>query len=293
MKKRLSLFLVLIIIVSTFYGCNSNSENLLEKENISSISDIEKVMLDDELSSKCESYKFMYMSGNYQVEGYISVPTKCIENNQSCQVIIYNRGGNNNIGLLKDNTTAEICAGTDKIVLATQYRGTKGSTGKDEFGGADIQDVTALIDICEELSFADMNNLCVAGVSRGGMISYISAKEDNRVKRLIAVSAPTDLAQLYNIRTDMQKLLKDCIGGTPEQLPDEYQNRSAIYWSDKINIPVLIIHSLYDDAVPFEQGLNMSNALKKDYKEVKFVTYEDDVHGFHNEDMQVIKEWLG
>lgn len=110
---------------------------------------------------------------------------------------MYNRGGNSKIGLLGDEDTAKLCVLTNRIIVASQYRGADGGSGKDEFGGKDLNDVIKLIDLCEtHFDFINMKDFCVAGVSRGGMMTYMTAKQDNRVKGIIAISAVSDLFQL-------------------------------------------------------------------------------------------------
>ncbi|MDO4748070.1 MAG: prolyl oligopeptidase family serine peptidase, partial [Eubacteriales bacterium] len=116
--------------------------------------------------------------------------------------------GNSKIGLLRDEDTAQICCATNRIVIASQYRGADGKTGIDQFGGADLNDVIKLIDLCEyTFDFVDMNDLCIVGVSRGGMMSYMTARQDERVKGIIAISAVSDLFQAYDDRDDMKTIL--------------------------------------------------------------------------------------
>ena len=188
---------------------------------------------------------------------------------------------------------SNICAEVDnRIVIASQYRGAGGSGGKDQFGGDDLNDVIKLIDLCEkEFKFADMDDFCVAGVSRGGMMTYLSAKNDKRVKRIIAVSAVSDLFQSYKARDDMKEVLTRYIGGSPEVIPKEYEKRSAVYWADEIKVPVLIIHSKNDKQVSFKQAEEMYAKLKKT-TDCTFITHDDDVHGIHKEDLKTITDWL-
>lgn len=302
MKRVLSILSVILIFIFNFSACSKNNDtvslsaddkfNFMHYKNSDDISNIEQLNLGGNFSEKCMSYKFTYMSDNYQVVGYISIPLGCIESKTPFKVIVYNRGGNGNFAMLSDTDTARICSYTNRIVMASNYRGSSGSTGKDEFGGADLNDVIKLIDLCEEFAFADMTDLCVAGVSRGGMMSYLSAKADDRVKRVVAVSAPTDLIEMYNQREDMQDVLKGSIGGTPTDLPEEYKKRSAVYWADEINVPVLIIHSKGDETVPYNQSEKMAEKLKEYNKDYIFISHDDNTHGFHKEDTEIIYKWL-
>lgn len=295
--RKCILFLVSVVLLFALASCNetinqNNTGYNFPKCANDDIYDIKKISLDSTLSSQCSTYKFSYYSDTYSVKAYISIPILCDENNHY-KCIVYNRGGNSKIGILKENETAEICTTTNRVVVASQYRGADGGTGVDQFGGNDLHDVTRLIDFCQnQFPFVDMTDLCMAGVSRGGMMTYMSAKSDERIQKIIAISAVSDLVQSYNERDDMKKILKSYIGGTPLKLPDEYKNRSVINWADKIKIPVLIIHSKKDEQVSFSQAQKLSEAFDKYNTDYTFITYDDNVHGLHKEDKNVIVNWL-
>lgn len=241
MKKFLCMNIsILIFIMLIFGGCGNKVE--IDKNSIynfqnyknEEVYDIQQLDLSGNLNDSCVSYKFTYISDNYEVKAYISIPLEFTKKQLSGKCILYNRGGNSRIGLLEDEDTAKLCVATNRIIIASQYRGADGGGGSDEFGGADLNDVIKLIDLCEnQFSFVDMEDFCVAGVSRGGMMTYMTAKQDNRVKRIIAISAVSDLPKAYEEREDMQKVLYNYIGGSPDEMPDEYEKRSAICWTEK------------------------------------------------------------
>ncbi len=300
MKKCLSMVIaVALVLLSILSGCSK--AKVIDKDNIyyfpkyqsEELTDIEQVELGRELSDRCVSYKFSYRSDGYWINGYISIPAEFIRDELPGKCILYNRGGNSRIGLLADDDTAKICAETNRIVIASQYRGALGGQGIDEFGGDDINDVIKLIDLCEDqFSFVNMEGFCTVGVSRGGMMSYLAAKQDERVKSIIAVSAVSDLFKAYEEREDMQELLRGSIGATPEASPEEYRKRSAVYWAEEIKVPVLIIHSRGDEQVSFVQAQAMYDKLKQSNADVSLVARDDGIHGLNSDDAQVILDWL-
>lgn len=270
----------------------TNPSDFTAYEGCNGISNIEEVFLPDSFSNICRSYKFLYRSDDFNIQAYISIPDDCTEISPS-KCILYNRGGNSKLGLLTDTDTANICAATGRIVVASQYRGSVGSEGVDEFGGRDLQDIFGLIDLCEQtFSFTDMTDFCAVGVSRGGMMTYMAAKADPRIKRIIAISAVSDLVSAYNDREDMKALLTNAIGGTPEELPEEYENRSAVCWASEITVPTLIIHSKGDSQVSFSQAETLAKILTAQGTEVSFVTRDDSTHGISKDDMSIILKWL-
>ena len=306
MKKTISIILAAILLILSFAACGApeNSEKSEKSESAkggiynfedyksSEVFDIEKIKLSDGLAEKCVTYKFSYLSDGGIIKAYISIPNSAAESGKPYKCILYNRGGNKEIGMLTDNSTANMCAVLDYIVIASQYRGTDGSEMADQFGGDDLHDVIKLIDLCQnKFSFVDMTDFCVAGESRGGMMTYMTARQDSRVKRIIAVSALSDLFKGYDERKDMQDVIYSYIGGTPQEKKAEYEKRSAIYWADEIKVPVLIIHSKKDKQVSFKQAEEMYAKLKKT-TDCTFITHDDDVHGIHKEDLKTITDWL-
>ena len=297
MKRILSISIILFLL-SFLSGCDNKIEvdedsiyNLVKYQN-EEVFDIERINLNNSLNKSCISYKFTYISDYYQVKAYISIPLSFIESQSPGKCILYNRGGNSKIGLLDNEDTARLCSATNRIIIASQYRGADGESGKDEFGGEDLNDVIKLIDLCEtHFDFIDMEDFCVAGVSRGGMMTYMTAKQDDRVKRIIVISAVSDLFQSYEEREDMQKVLYNYIGTTPQQNPEEYQKRSAVYWADDITVPVLMIHSKYDKQVSFSQSEDLYKKLKQNNKDISF-SVRDDIHGLSKGDAKVIFDWL-
>ena len=76
-------------------------------------------------------------------------------------------------------------------------------------------------------------------------------------------------------------------------MPEAYEKRSAVCWADEIQIPVLIIHSKGDTQAHFDTQAQAIYDNLKDSTDCTFITYEDDLHGFHQDkDPAIIREWL-
>jgi dipeptidyl aminopeptidase/acylaminoacyl peptidase len=87
--------------------------------------------------------KIVYSSDNLKVKGYLASPKK-IPPGGKVPLLIWNRGGYGEDGAI-DRFTARGMFGQiaswGYAVLASQYRGNNGSEGKDELGGADVNDI--------------------------------------------------------------------------------------------------------------------------------------------------------
>ena len=68
------------------------------------------------------------------------------------------------------------------------------------------------------------------------------------------------------------------IGGTIWDYPFRYIENSPIFYVDKINTPVLIMHNDKDGAVPWYQGIELFVALRRFNKPAWMLNYNDEPH---------------
>lgn len=292
MKKVLLISCLLTMILFTACGKSQKENRKVEDyEELDDIISIKEIDLQDKITDVL-TYNVRYKSDDCEVVAYLSVPKSCMDKQEAYPCIIFNRGGNRDFSMNKPEDIAYLASTSGKVVFASQYRGVSGGTGTDEFGGADLHDVTKLIDLCSEFSFVDMDNLYMMGISRGGMMTYMAAREDSRIKKAVVVSGIADCFMSWDEREDMQEVYHDLIGKTPDEAPEEYEKRSAVYWADEIKCPVLIIHSSLDEKVSYAQAEKMTECLEKAGKEYKFVNYDDDMHGLHPQDFDIIMDWF-
>ncbi|TMW70367.1 alpha/beta hydrolase family protein [Alteribacter natronophilus] len=232
-----------------------------------------------------------YMSDGYQISGFIVRPNTDEEN---LPVLIYNRGGNRDFGAIDHRIVNQLrdWAEDGYVVLASQYRGTSDSEGEDEFGGADVTDVLALEQVAEELAYADSSRMFMLGYSRGGMMTYLAAKEGMNLTGAAVVGAPANLVDGYGESDPaMRQVLEDLIGD-PEDHTDAYEARSAVHWPEDIDVPLLILHGENDQRVDVDQARRLAYALEGDYR---LIVYEDGSHGLqehHDEYVEEVRQWF-
>ena len=251
--------------------------------------------LDVGYSENVECYRLRYLSDGLEVVGFLIKPRQ----GGRYPAVIYNRGGSQEYGKIDNAALASlshIISVENYVVVASQYRGNDGGEGREEYGGSDVNDVLNLIPMLESLPFVDPSKIAMAGVSRGGMMTYIAIKMTDKIKAAVVIGGITDLIQLYNEIPSMRPILIELIGGTPEEKENEYKKRSAYYWPEKINTPVLILHGGADYSVDVSQAEKLASELGELGKTYELVVYPGGSHGlteYADNVLSKIREWFG
>ena len=228
--------------------------------------------------SDYECRKIKYMSDGLKVVGFIWKPTKTA--GKKLPVVIVNRGGNPGLALLTPQSFFYPYVTNGFVVIGSQYRGADGGEGKDEFGGADVNDVMNLIPLAGSLDYVDMNNVFMHGVSRGGMESFLAIKKGIPINAVVVTGALTDLVAAAKERPSVaERVWARLIPGYAEKKDDLLRERSAVYFADKINVPVLILQGAADwRSDPGSQGMGLANKLHSFGKTYELHIFSGDDH---------------
>ncbi len=228
-------------------------------------------------SDAVECYKIKYLSDGLKVTGFLLKPKG---ENLKFHIMIFNRGGNREFGKITKEflTYLSYLASKSYVVIASQYRGNDGSQGHEEFGGKDVNDVLNLIPLAKSLPFTEPDKIVMYGISRGGMMTYLAIKEGADIKAAAVVGGITDLIQTYEQRGEgMKKVIRELVGMDR----DEWKKRSACYWPEKINVPVLILHGEDDWKVKVSQAIKLSEKLREAGKPHELVIFPRGDHGLN------------
>lgn len=237
---------------------------------------------------------FQYMVDGNKVKGFIIQPKNITE---KLPVVIYNRGGNGNYGgVVFASMVRNLFPIAEQgfVIIGSQYRGTfsKDKGGDDEFGGKDVNDVTALFKLIPSIASANKNRIGMFGISRGGMQTYLSLKQTNQAKAVAVISGVSDLSIGLAERPAMEKVYKKRIPNYNDNKQTELEKRSVLKWLDKIpqDVPILLLHGTADKRVAVEQSITLAAALNKAKMPNKLVLYPEDNHGLVRNKEQATQE---
>ena len=234
---------------------------------------------------------FLYRSDTVTVEGFVYKPVQL--GNKKLPVIFYNRGGTGNYGRIgeMDLVTFHKLASNGFIVFATNYRFVNDKGPFDELGGSDVNDVLKLIALARQQAYVDTANLFMLGISRGGMMTYQAIKQLH-LNAAAVIAGPTNTltdttrqTEFLNGWHDDTTAANENYNGLQNVLPHFAENieaylqkRSALFWADSIQTPVLILHSAKDGFVNCSQSLQMAQQLQEAKKEYSLKVYSQKSH---------------
>lgn len=227
--------------------------------------------------------RITYRSDGLRVRGYLVVPAGAAGR---LPVLLFARGGTGKDARI-DRPLLTYLSGLARrgrfIVLATDYRGTDGGDGRDEYGGADVNDLLNLLRVAAQVPGADTGQVVLLGFSRGAINVYRAIWMEAPVRAAAVVSGSVDLGRTYEQGGFfLKRALRDATGGAPADVPEAYRARSALAWPDALDVPMLVLHGERDDRIDGEQIQAFARALKERGKPHELMVFPEGNHMLHN-----------
>jgi len=272
-----------------------------KKVNFRQLSRFQKAVNPKEFShyrNTVASHWITYQSEGLKISGVIAYPKNY--SGDKLPVVIFNRGGNDKSINSRTSLYRLIFPLVEQgyIVIASNYRGSKFSEGKDEFGGADVNDVLRLIDIVDTIPFADSTRIGMVGWSRGAMMTLLAARQSNRIKTAVVIAGVADKFSSLERRPELEeKVLARLVPNLKLNRKVELEKRSAIYWLEELNrtMPILIMHGTEDWRVNYKQSTLLAQKLEAIQHPHKLVLFDNGDHSltFYKDEWQsTLFKWL-
>jgi dipeptidyl aminopeptidase/acylaminoacyl peptidase len=91
------------------------------------------------------------------------------------------------------------------------------------------------------------------------------------------------------VRQFQYEVTQSRLGASLWEVPLRYIENSPIFWADKIQTPILMIHNDEDGAVPWYQGIELMMALRRLERPAWMLNYNGEAHGLRQRPNQ--KDW--
>lgn len=256
-------FFILILFLTTQFGFTQTNGEIFHKTKIENFEALlnyicttenrDSVYLDEsrfEYFTSVDVYGITYFSDGLKVKGFMLKPK--IKGVYPC--IIYNRGGSLDYGTLTHYVSSiglgELArlAKAGYVIVASQYRGNGGGEGKEEYGGAEINDVLNLIPLLAKAPEADTSRLGIFGWSRGGAMTFQTLKRSNKFK-VAAVGGPAvDYLAIAKNDPFIDQYWAEWVPGYKKDREATLKQRSVVNWADQLprNVPILLVQGNLD-----------------------------------------------
>ncbi len=235
----------------------------------------------------------------YEVDGLnvtgVYAHPATIENGKH-PLLIFNRGGSGDFGMLVLPVILRYgvpFAEQGYLVFASNYRGNDGGTGTDEFGGADVRDVLALIELGKQQPGWDGKNIFMLGGSRGGMMTYLAIKDGAELNAAATFGGIADLSAEDGDWPTLAAKFHARIPDPKPALEVMIEQRSAAKWpQDLARVPLLVMHGDADTTVPPIHSQRLNDALSA-HPDHKLVLYPGGNHSLSTHMKEMVAETLG
>jgi acetyl esterase/lipase len=114
------------------------------------------------------------------------------------------------------------------------------------------------------------DQIAAIGESAGANLSELAGTDpgpnvpgtvSDHVEAVVAFSAPSDLAEVFD-QSNLAKIpVRQFLGGTPTQVPQKYAEASPIDHVSSSSPPMFLVHGLEDPLIPVDQARQMAAAL--------------------------------
>jgi len=168
-------------------------------------------------------------------------------------------------------------------VLAPDFRGSLGygrefrKASDADLGGDDLTDVVAG---AEYLRDRGRDNVGLLGASYGGYMTLMGVGATDAFDAGASVCGVVNWeTTVENAREYLGDVLMRKLGGTPEEKPALYEERSPITYVKDIDVPLLVVQGANDPRVPQSEAEQLVDSLTERDIDHEYLLFDDEGHG--------------
>lgn len=187
---------------------------------------------------------------------------------------------------------AQFLASRGYAVIEPEFRGSTGfgyrlfRAGWKQWGLAMQDDIADATQWAIKQGYADAKRICIAGASYGGYATLMGLVRHSDLYRCgIEWAGVTDIELMYTSRwSDATDQWKDygmpVLVGDREKDAGQLASTSPVRLAAKVTRPLLMAYGGEDRRVPIEHGLVFREAVASHNKNVEWISYPDEGHGW-------------
>jgi len=187
---------------------------------------------------------------------------------------------------------AQFLASRGYVVIEPEFRGSEGygfkhfRAGWKQWGLAMQDDVADATNWAVQKGWVDPKRVCIAGASYGGYATLMGLVRDDELYRCgIDWVGVSDINLMYSVTwsdasEEVRGYSMPLLIGDPVADARKLKDTSPLEQAAKVRRPLLMAYGAADRRVPIEHGKEFRDAVTRTNKDVEWVVYADEGHGW-------------
>jgi dipeptidyl aminopeptidase/acylaminoacyl peptidase len=197
------------------------------------------------------------------------------------------------------NAEAQFLATRGYAVVQPEFRGGTGfgyehfHAGWHQWGLAMQNDLADAARWAVEQGYADPTRIAIGGASYGGYATLMGLIKDPDLFHCgFEFAGVTDIGLMYSISwsdapEEAKKYGYPTLIADPDKDAAQIAATSPVKNAQRLTQPLLMAHGAEDVRVPIKQGRKFRDAVSDTNKNVEWIVYSDEGHGFHQEEHRI------
>ncbi|PRC93044.1 alpha/beta hydrolase family protein [Solimicrobium silvestre] len=194
---------------------------------------------------------------------------------------------------------AQFLASRGYVVIQPEFRGSTGfgfdhfKAGWKQWGLTMQDDLADAAKWAAQKGWADSKRTAIMGASYGGYATLMGLIKNPEIFRCgVEWAGVTDINMMFDraesdaSQENLNYSMKTLIGDQSVDA-EMFKENSPLNHADKLTQPLLIAHGVQDHRVPLVQATEFRDAVKKTNKNVEWIVYTDEGHGWIHEENNI------
>lgn len=201
----------------------------------------------------------------------------------STRGIVLAHGGPEGQHLNSLNPVTQALVQAGFTVLAADVRGSVGygrefrKLSDGDLGGDDLQDLVAGAEYLEDRG---CDSVGITGASYGGYMTLMGVGATDAFDAGVSVCGVVNWETIVeNARGFVGDELMRKLGGTPEERPEFYEERSPVTYVDDVTVPLMVVQGGNDPRVPESEAEQIVSSLADRDVPHEYLYFENEGHG--------------
>ena len=231
--------------------------------------------------------------GKWTISAFVYVPYNMPRDGRNAAVV-YVHGGPTAQTVNGFDRIVQYLANAGYLVIAPNYRGSNGygkefmDANRFDMGGGDLADIVAAAEWIKKSGYPDPKKIVLMGGSYGGYLTMMGVTKvpDEWAAGVAIVPFVNWFTEVKNEDPLLQQYDLATMGD-PEKNKALWEERSPVFFADRIQAPLLVLAGAHDPRCPEEESRQVADAIKKRGGVVDLKVYEDEGHGFSRIENQI------